>query len=340
MTPERPDPISRPATPADAGRACPYCRFTLKQGAGVVECGGCHAPHHEDCWNDNGGCAVMGCVGAPPAAGSEDATVVHPPAAIQPPGAAAPPPMQAPPPQQGWAAPPPPPPSGGRTTWATPGLIAAILVLALAVGGGAVAIALSSGGSDNTTAGNGEEGGPVEGEPVDGTGDTAPDEETETTTEVANPDARPAGSLLPDESEDAMASEIQTVLLAHHEAIVAGNYKRAWNLTSPEYKKYKLSTDGYDTWASNQQTLGKDLQPGSLQVEVQELDDDTGVATVNLTGMGYTGSAGNCGGLWEGLTWARYTGGAWRYEPGYATVSERRSEWEPRKTELLGGCTF
>ncbi|MEV4422374.1 RING finger protein [Patulibacter sp. NPDC049589] len=64
----------RPATAADAGRSCPYCRFPLKQGATVVDCPGCQATHHDDCWAEGTGCAVVGCgttiertpVGSPP----------------------------------------------------------------------------------------------------------------------------------------------------------------------------------------------------------------------------------------------------------------------------------
>lgn len=47
------------------GRTCPYCRFTLKEGAATHTCPSCGAVHHEECWGDNGGCAVLGCAAAP-----------------------------------------------------------------------------------------------------------------------------------------------------------------------------------------------------------------------------------------------------------------------------------
>lgn len=53
------------ATGAYIGRNCPYCRFPLKEGGELVLCGHCHAAHHADCWDENHGCAVLGCVGAP-----------------------------------------------------------------------------------------------------------------------------------------------------------------------------------------------------------------------------------------------------------------------------------
>ena len=58
-------PTNKTAEKSDAGRNCPYCRFAFKQGVGLVVCGVCSAHHHQDCWADNGGCAVLGCDAAP-----------------------------------------------------------------------------------------------------------------------------------------------------------------------------------------------------------------------------------------------------------------------------------
>jgi hypothetical protein len=52
------------ADAADAGRSCPYCRFTLKEGAAAERCDSCGSLHHADCWHDGGGCAVLGCAQA------------------------------------------------------------------------------------------------------------------------------------------------------------------------------------------------------------------------------------------------------------------------------------
>jgi hypothetical protein len=57
------DPTLRTADDKLAGASCPYCRFPFKQGVEVVVCGACGAPQHADCWNDNGGCAVVACEG-------------------------------------------------------------------------------------------------------------------------------------------------------------------------------------------------------------------------------------------------------------------------------------
>src|SRR5205807_1402812 len=90
------------ATRDQTGRACPYCRFPLKEGTEMVVCGTCKAAHHADCWDDNHGCAVVGCAAGPSpshANGAPPSPVVggtHPPAAPTPPT---------------WAPTPPPPPT-------------------------------------------------------------------------------------------------------------------------------------------------------------------------------------------------------------------------------------
>ena len=45
---------------------CPYCRMSF-DGEGLVKiyCTGCGMPHHEDCYQENGGCTVFGCSRAP-----------------------------------------------------------------------------------------------------------------------------------------------------------------------------------------------------------------------------------------------------------------------------------
>lgn len=75
------------ATTEHAGRNCPYCRFPFKVGAEALTCGSCKAMHHAECWEDNRGCAVMGCPSGPSASPAT------------------------PPPPRPAAAPPPPPPA-------------------------------------------------------------------------------------------------------------------------------------------------------------------------------------------------------------------------------------
>jgi|SRR6185312_17028069 len=45
---------------------CPYCRTAFEQPELVkIYCPGCGMPHHEDCFQENGGCTVFGCSRAP-----------------------------------------------------------------------------------------------------------------------------------------------------------------------------------------------------------------------------------------------------------------------------------
>lgn len=56
------------AAAARTARRCPYCQFSLVRDAIVVCCPSCHAVHHDDCWRENGGCAVVYCPSGPIAA--------------------------------------------------------------------------------------------------------------------------------------------------------------------------------------------------------------------------------------------------------------------------------
>ena len=45
---------------------CPYCRMPFDEtGPAKVFCTACGTPHHEDCYQENGGCTVFGCTRAP-----------------------------------------------------------------------------------------------------------------------------------------------------------------------------------------------------------------------------------------------------------------------------------
>lgn len=45
---------------------CPYCRMPFDEsGPAKIYCTACGVPHHEDCYQENGGCTVFGCARAP-----------------------------------------------------------------------------------------------------------------------------------------------------------------------------------------------------------------------------------------------------------------------------------
>ena len=70
------------ATDAEIGKTCPYCRFPIKIGAPVAVCDACKTPHHQDCWQENGGCTSYGCARAPGARPQPVATAAGYPASV------------------------------------------------------------------------------------------------------------------------------------------------------------------------------------------------------------------------------------------------------------------
>jgi hypothetical protein len=44
---------------------CPYCRCAFEAQDAIKTCRDCATPHHQDCFSENGGCSVFGCLNAP-----------------------------------------------------------------------------------------------------------------------------------------------------------------------------------------------------------------------------------------------------------------------------------
>jgi hypothetical protein len=311
------------AGPADTGRACPYCRFPLKEGVAIVVCPVCSSAHHAECWRDNGGCAIVACAGGPGASGAP--TVGETPTA--PYSAASAGGTQ----QHGTAQipPPPPPPSLGKRS---PSLAIAVIVLALAVAGAAVAIVLGSQRGSTVRVSNVTTAQTVTVATTSSTPTTTTSEATTVSTATT-----PSGEgALPGVSGEQMRSEIEQMLLAWHEDVVHGEYRPAWNLLSNRKRVQDEREYGYGTWVKNQSTLRPYLNPANLQVSVERTEPASGVAQVDVTGMGWDKPGAPCT-EWSGITWVKYEERAWRYDPGYSTTPQREREWKPRDSELLGG---
>jgi hypothetical protein len=65
MSAAAPPPASFSAGLRDAGRACPYCRSELTEGADAIRCNACDSIHHAECWTANRGCAIVACAAGP-----------------------------------------------------------------------------------------------------------------------------------------------------------------------------------------------------------------------------------------------------------------------------------
>ncbi|MEA2410706.1 MAG: Prokaryotic finger family 1, partial [Thermoleophilaceae bacterium] len=243
----------RPAAETETGRACPYCRFPLKEGIAVCECASCHAVHHDDCWGDNGGCAIVGCDGGD----GESATTVAP-VAISPPPPRRPGPIAiSPDPEPSETHPLPKvgsaqrvavaaPPAGARKR---PWLIAAVFMLALAVAGAGAAYYFTTKKSSSTHPRPVAQ--PRSSGPVAGTANPAP-------TPSIPPPANPPTPVVSDRTR------IERLLKRYYGDVQNGNYDAAWALLSPSYKQWKSSNGGRSGWMTQEQQNERSLDPSGL----------------------------------------------------------------------------
>ncbi len=144
-----------------------------------------------------------------------------------------------------------------------------------------------------------------------------------------------SSSGFPEVQRSQMNEEIASLLQDYHEDVVEEDFQGAWALLSPRKRRQYLREYGYHTWATAQASLSSYLDPYGLEANVVSLEDE-GVARVNVTGMSWSKAGAPCS-EWSGLTWVKYEGDEWTYDPGYSTTSDRRATWRPRSARLLGG---
>lgn len=328
-------PTNGTATKAETGRSCPYCRFPLKEGDAMTECGDCSSPHHSECWHDNQGCAIVACASGPQQATAQ--THAAPMAAAPPPppyqpATAAYRPAPSPAALQPHAAAPMPSPGRhdddrGRRNSNNPWLIVSVLVLAMVVVGAATVIVLSQNSEPTVAAQAAEETRTV----------TVDEDATPAPTELDDPQSSTAGSRGPDALADGETEQIRQLLLDHHAAIVSQDFDTAWDLLTDRKRESFLNRDGgYGAWVEGQRTLSSYLGPDGLSVTVQDVDEETDVARVDVQGMSWSKPGASCS-TWSGVTWVRFENDGWYYDPGYSTTPQRESEWAGRFGELLGG---
>ena len=205
----------------------------------------------------------------------------------------------------------PPAPERPQRAW---GLPAAIFVLALCVAGGAAAIALSQ-----------------QQQPA-----------SEGVAVVTDKSKRVEGGQRAADARAAQESpqvSVTRMLRRYYDAVHAGDFETAWGLLSPTYKSWKASNGGRAKWQTLEEDNQAYLDPGTLDVEIVEVDRESGVATVRVTGMTYT-RPGDSPCAYEGVTWVRKSGSTWVYDQGYLQDPERAAKWRPRRAATLGySCT-
>jgi hypothetical protein len=139
----------------------------------------------------------------------------------------------------------------------------------------------------------------------------------------------------PEVPRTAMNEEVASVLEGYHTDVVEEEFQAAWELLSQRKRRQNLRENGYREWAQAQASLSPYLDPYGLEAEIVSLEGE-GVARVEVTGMGWSGPGAPCS-EWSGLTWVKYEGGRWAYDPGYSTTAARRATWRPKSGRLLGG---
>lgn len=226
--------------PSDVGRPCPYCRFPLKGETTAERCDSCQALHHADCWQDGGGCAVLGCATMAPAQEPNGkGAILHAPPPPPPPPSLAPAPARAPgPPATGDR-----PPRHGV-------LIGVIACLAIAIA--AVAGFLIVGGSHKASTGS-TPSGPTT--PV-----VTPDAQT-----VPTPTAQPPAPTTNHEGE--IARKIAAIVTFSQEgrtAVRAGRYSDAITNRRSVLKRLRALSGASGRLASARNTLERAME-ASLQ---------------------------------------------------------------------------
>jgi hypothetical protein len=159
--------------------------------------------------------------------------------------------------------------------------------------------------------------------------------EEEPVEEAVETEGEVSSTGFPEVPRPQMNEEITSLLQGYHEDVVEEDFQGAWALLSLRKRRQYLREYGYRKWATAQASLSPYLNPYGLEADVVSLEGE-GVARVDVTGMGWSKPGAPCS-EWSGLTWVKYEGDEWTYDPGYSTTSARRATWRPRSARLLGG---
>lgn len=132
-----------------------------------------------------------------------------------------------------------------------------------------------------------------------------------------------------------MNEEVGALLEGYHEDVVDEDFQGAWAMLSPRKRRQYTREYGYQKWAAAQASLSPYLHPAGLTAEVVALEGE-GVARVEVNGMKWDQPGAPCS-EWSGLTWVKYEGDEWTYDPGYSTTAARTAAWKAKSSRLLGG---
>jgi hypothetical protein len=332
-TPPEPGPQtvdSVPATEDLAGRNCPYCRFPLKAGGAVHHCPSCHAVHHTECWQENGGCAIASCASGPSSHPMLTApTVVHTPV-VAPMPVAAPTTVTgawptAPPAAYPGAVGPPPPAPAVTARRVSLGAVVIVAAVLIALGGSATALVLSSKNKataseqasadattdagadpatqDTTTADTTTDDG-LDGSSADGSSGSEGDSSQTDTSTTPDPQPAAAPTLSP-------ATKVERAVKRHWRYIESGDYYAAFDLLSPSLQS---TSGGAANWVSGH--VQDHITSVDVEVEARDVMSTTAVA--DIITLRTRARATGCK-VWSGYYQMVKAGGRWRIDKAKLT---------------------
>jgi hypothetical protein len=136
-----------------------------------------------------------------------------------------------------------------------------------------------------------------------------------------------------------MAADVGELLRRFYGAQIKYQYGVQRGLTTERYQRNVIDDLGFSTWATDYQATAAPYLADAQNIDVTILDQDPadGVVTVDARGMRYTKPGSSCS-MWEGITWARYEQGRWRYDPSVKATAARQARWGHSDKVIGSGC--
>jgi hypothetical protein len=147
-----------------------------------------------------------------------------------------------------------------------------------------------------------------------------------------------SGGGLPNVSTSQMATDITPVISQFYQYQIEGQYDAMKPLTSPRYQAATIDPNPAQ-WVQNQST-GTQYFTGAQDISVDVTAEDPADSSVTLyvTGLRFNKPGSACT-MWQGVTWAQYVAGSWRYDPSSDATPSRRAYADANQSQLIGeGC--
>jgi hypothetical protein len=136
-----------------------------------------------------------------------------------------------------------------------------------------------------------------------------------------------------------MTIAIRDLVRRFYQAQIDGDYATQRQLTTARYQRDKIDPMGFVQWGINQHTAGPFLSGAqNIDVTIRDTDARDGSVTIDIRGLRYSKRGSGCS-TWEGISWARYEYGRWRYDPYLQATPTREARWGVQANQIIGaGC--